>query len=60
MLARLEQIEALERSGAPPEALLHELSLLAREAAVWAEREGDPRARAAAAALAAAHATLAA
>lgn len=51
MLARLERIEALERAGAPLAALLAELSALAREAAAWAEREDDPRARAAAAAL---------
>lgn len=57
MLARLERIEALERAGAPAGDLLAELAVLAREAAVWAEREGDPRAREAAEALAA-HATL--
>ena len=56
MLARLERIEALERSDAPPDAVLAELAVLAHEAAAWAEAEGDPRARAAAAALAA-HAT---
>jgi hypothetical protein len=53
VLARLERIEALERRGAPAGELLAELAELAREAAMWAEREGDPRARAAAAALAA-------
>ena len=52
MLARLERIERLERAGAPAHELLAELAALAREAAAWAEREGDPRARAAAAALA--------
>ena len=53
MLARLERIEALEQAGAPPGRLIAELEALAREAAVWAERERDPRASAAAAALAA-------
>ncbi len=53
MLARLERIESLQRAGAPAPELLLELRRLADEAAVWAEREGDPRARAAAAALAA-------
>lgn len=52
VMARLERIEALDRAGAEPELLLAELRELAREAAVWAEREDDPRARAAAAALA--------
>jgi hypothetical protein len=51
VLARLERIEALERRGAAPGPLLQELRELAREAARWAEREGDPRALAAAAAL---------
>lgn len=46
VLRRLDRIEALERD------LAAELSQLAREAAAWAEREDDPRARAAAAALA--------
>ena len=46
MLERLDRIEELERG------LATELALLAQEAAVWAERENDPRARAAAAALA--------
>jgi hypothetical protein len=58
VLARLERIEALERAGASAGDLLAELAELAREAAAWAEREDDPRAREAAAALAA-HATLA-
>jgi len=53
VLARLERIEALERAAAPADLLLGELAALAREAAAWAEREGDPRAREAAAALAA-------
>lgn len=52
MLARLERIEALEREGAPTPSLLAELRELVREASVWAERERDPQARAAAAALA--------
>ena len=59
VLARLERIEALDRALAPPEELLAELAELAREAVAWAEREDDPRARAAAAALAA-HAIVAA
>lgn len=49
VVARLERIEALERSGVPPGELLEELRELAREAAVWARRERDPRAAAAAA-----------
>ena len=53
VFARLERIEALDREGAAPELLLAELEALAREAAAWAEREGDARAREAAAALAA-------
>ncbi len=60
VLARVERIEALERAGAPAETLLAELAALAREAADWAEAEDDPRARAAAAALAEAHAIVAA
>jgi hypothetical protein len=58
VLARLERIEKLDRSGAAPRDLLAELAELAREATLWAERERDPRARAAAAALAA-HAMIA-
>jgi hypothetical protein len=54
VLARLERIEALEREGAPVPSLLAELRELVREAGEWAERERDPRARDAAAALAAA------
>ena len=54
MLARLERIEALEREGAGVRSLLAELRELVREATVWAERERDPRAREAAAAIAAA------
>jgi hypothetical protein len=47
VLERLDRIEKLERG------LAAELVALAEEAVVWAEREDDPRARAAAAALAA-------
>jgi hypothetical protein len=54
VLARLERIEALEREGAGVPSLLAELRELVREAGMWAERERDPRAREAAAALAAA------
>jgi hypothetical protein len=54
VLARLERIEALEREGAGIPSLLAELRELMREASDWAEQERDPRARAAAAALAAA------
>jgi len=54
VLARLERIEALEREGAGVPSLLAELRELVREATEWAERERDPRARAAAAALVAA------
>ena len=52
MLERLERIEALEREGAAVPSLLAELRELVREAGEWAERERDPRAREAAAALA--------
>ena len=52
VLARLERIEALERDGAGASSLLAELRELVREASEWAERERDPRARAAAVALA--------
>jgi hypothetical protein len=54
VLARLDRIEALEREGAGVTLLLAELRELVSEATVWAERERDPRAREAAAALAAA------
>jgi len=54
VLARLERIEALEREGAGVPSVLAELRELVREATEWAERERDPRARAAAAKLAAA------
>ena len=52
MLARLDRIEALEREGAGVPSLLAELRELMREATEWAERERDPRALDAAAALA--------
>jgi hypothetical protein len=51
VLARLERIEALERSGAPARALLDELHALVVEAEAWARRERDPRADAAVTAL---------
>jgi hypothetical protein len=54
ILARLERIEALEREGADVPSLLAELRELVREAGEWAERERDPGALEAAAALAAA------
>jgi hypothetical protein len=54
VLARLERIETLERTGAPPRALLAELRALVGEAEVWARRERDPAAEAAAAGCAAA------
>ena len=54
VLARLERIEALEREGAGMPSLLAELRELVREAGAWAERERDPRAQEAVAALAAA------
>ena len=54
VLARLERIEALEREGAGVKPILAELRELVREATDWADRERDPRAREAAAALAAA------
>ena len=54
VLARLERIETLEREGAGVPLLLAELRELMREATEWAEEERDPRAREAAAALAAA------
>jgi len=50
-MQRLERIEALEREGANPAALLAELHELVREAETWARIECDARAEAAAAAL---------
>lgn len=58
VLHRLERIEALEREGARPAAVLSELQELVREAEAWAKLEGDERATTAAAALAA-HAMIA-
>jgi hypothetical protein len=55
VLARLERIEALEREGAGVNLLLAELRELVREASEWAERERDPRACEAAAALRGSH-----
>ena len=52
VLRRLERIEALEREGARPAAVLAELQELVREAEAWARLEGDERATTAAAALA--------
>jgi hypothetical protein len=52
VLARLERIEALDREGAAVPSVLADLRELVREAAEWAERERDPRAREAAAELA--------
>jgi hypothetical protein len=54
VLARLKRIEALQREGAGVPSLLAELRELVGEATAWAEREHDPRAQEAAAALAAA------
>ena len=48
VLARLERIEALDRADAEPGVLLGELRELVREVEVWAKRERDPRAEAAA------------
>jgi hypothetical protein len=51
VLRRLERIEALEREGAHPSAILAELQELVHEAEAWARCEGDERASTAAAAL---------
>jgi hypothetical protein len=48
VLARLERIETLDRSHAEPGVLLDELRELVREVEIWAKRERDPRAEAAA------------
>ena len=45
VLARLDRIEALEREGAPPGALLEELRGLVQAAEAWARLEGDERAK---------------
>jgi hypothetical protein len=58
VIERLDRIESLEREGAPPQALLAELQALVREAEAWARLDGDERAEAAVAALAA-HAMIA-
>jgi hypothetical protein len=52
VLRRLERIEALEREGAQPAAVLAELRELVHEAEAWARLEGDERAATAAAAMA--------
>jgi len=52
VITRLERIEALEREGAHPAAMLAELRELVHEAEAWARREGDARAEAAASAIA--------
>jgi hypothetical protein len=51
VLRRLERIEALEREGADARLLLPELQELVAEATAWAQRERDPRAIEAVAAL---------
>jgi hypothetical protein len=48
VLARLERIESLDRAHAEPVVLLDELRELVREVEIWAKRERDPRAEAAA------------
>ena len=48
VLARLERIEELDRTRAEPGVLLGELRELVREVEIWARRERDPRAEAAA------------
>ena len=48
VLARLERIEALDRARAEPGVVLDELRELVREVEIWARRERDPRAEAAA------------
>jgi hypothetical protein len=52
VLARLERIDQLDRGRADPDVVLEELRELVREAEVWARRERDARAAAAAAYLA--------
>ena len=49
VLERLDRIERLERSGAPPGELLRELRWLVREAERWTRREPAGGERAAAA-----------
>jgi hypothetical protein len=48
VIARLERIESLDRANAEASVLLDELRELVREVEVWAKRERDPRADAAA------------
>ncbi len=48
VLSRLERIEALDRAHAEPAVLLGELRELVQEVEIWAKRERDPRAEAAA------------
>jgi hypothetical protein len=48
VLARLERIETLDRTHAEPGVLLDELRELVREVELWAKRERDPGAEAAA------------
>jgi hypothetical protein len=48
VLARLERIDVLDRAHAEPGVLLDELRELVREVEIWAKRERDPRAEAAA------------
>jgi hypothetical protein len=48
VLARLERIDALERARADPAIVLAELRELVHEAEMWARRERDPGAIAAA------------
>jgi hypothetical protein len=48
VLARLDRIETLDRAHAEPGVLLGELRELVQEVEIWAKRERDPRAEAAA------------
>jgi hypothetical protein len=48
VLERLERIEALDRANAEPAVVLDELRELVKEVEVWARRERDPQAEAAA------------
>jgi hypothetical protein len=47
VIDRLDRIEQLERSHAPPEVLLAELRMLVHAAETWARKERDVRAHAA-------------
>ena len=42
VMHRLDRIEALEREGAHPTAILAELRELVREAEAWVTAEGEP------------------